>query len=143
MPERGFLTFWSFLVFFWNFLVCVEYERNSGVKFFSRVLGLSHLVLAENNAGKRFFNFSNFFSIFLQFSSLSRVWTEFGTKFFFFSFSSYLIPFWQKLISERGFLKFSIFLQFFWEFSCPGWVWTDFWTKIFFSPFRPISSRFD
>ena len=32
--------------------------------FFFVVLGQSHPVLAKNNAGKRFFNFLNFFAIF-------------------------------------------------------------------------------
>ena len=48
----------------WNFLARVEYERNSGQKFFSRFLGLSHPILAKNNARKKFFNFLNFFAIF-------------------------------------------------------------------------------
>ena len=65
MPERGFLKIFEFFCyFFWNFLAGVAYERNSGLKFFSPFLGLSHPVLAKNNAGKRFFNFWNFFPIF-------------------------------------------------------------------------------
>ena len=40
------------------------YERDSGLKFLSLFPGLSHPVLARKNAGKRFFNFSNFFAIF-------------------------------------------------------------------------------
>ena len=35
-------------------------EQNFVFTFF----GLSHPVLAKNNAGKRFYNFSNFFTIF-------------------------------------------------------------------------------
>ena len=34
MSERGFLIFSIFLLFFWNFLARVEYERHSGVKIF-------------------------------------------------------------------------------------------------------------
>ena len=81
--KRFFNFFKFFCYFFRNFLPLVEYERNSGVKFFSRFLGLPHLLLAKNNVGKRFFNFSNFFAILLEFSCLSRVWTEFETKIFF------------------------------------------------------------
>ena len=63
--ERGFLIFWFFFsIFFRNFLARVEYERNSGLNFF--FLGLSHLVLAKNNAGKRFYNFLNFFTNFFE-----------------------------------------------------------------------------
>ena len=61
--------FFNILIFFFfflrNFLARVENERNSGLKFFSLFLGLSHPVLAKNNVGKRFFLiFSNFFAIF-------------------------------------------------------------------------------
>ena len=73
MPEIGFLIFYFFLLFFLQFSTQAEYDRNSGLKFFSLFLGLSHLVLAKNNVGKRFFNFFNFFDIFLEFSCLGRV----------------------------------------------------------------------
>ena len=46
---------------------------------------------------------------FLEFSCPSRVWTEFGSKIFFLSFSAYLIPFWLKLMPELGFLICWIF----------------------------------
>ena len=46
-PERGFLIF---CYFFRNFLALVEYEWKSGLKFFSRFLGLSHHVLGRNIA---------------------------------------------------------------------------------------------
>ena len=190
MPECGFLILWIFLLFFRNFLVVVEYKRNSGIKFFilflglshpilarnnagsmfsiffffgiflgiflarveyernsgltffSIFLGLSHPVLARNNAGKRFFNFlifiSIFLGIFLRWSSMNGI----RVQNFFFSFSAYLIPFWQKIMPERGFLIFWIFLQFLSELSCPGQVWMEFGTKIVFSLSRPISSRF-
>ena len=64
LPEWGFLIFWKFCYFFLNFLARVDYERNSGLKFFSRFLGLSYPVLAENNTEKKFFNFLSFFAIF-------------------------------------------------------------------------------
>ena len=79
MSERGFLIF---LLFFLNFLVWVEYERNSGVKFFSLFLGLSHPVLAKNKVGKRF----SIFSIFLLFFWNFLVWVKYernsGVKLF-------------------------------------------------------------
>ena len=92
------------------------WERNSGLKFSSLFLGLSETFLDRNNAGIKFFNFLNLFAIFLEFSCPGRVWMEFGTKFFFFSFSAYLILFWLKIMPERGFLIFWIFLLFFWNF---------------------------
>ena len=54
-----------FEFFFRNFLNRVEYEWSSGLKFFFLFLGLSHPVLARNNAEKRFFYFLNFFAIFV------------------------------------------------------------------------------
>jgi len=57
MPESGFLIFYFFCYFFQNFLVRVDYERNSGLKFVSRFLRQSLPVLAKNNAGKIFINF--------------------------------------------------------------------------------------
>ena len=62
--NRFFNFFWFFFYFFRNFLARVEYERNSGLKFFSRFLYLSHPILAKNNAGKSFCNFLNFLAIF-------------------------------------------------------------------------------
>jgi len=57
-----FLNF--FAIFFRNFLARVEYELNSGLKFFPLFLGLSHSELAQNNARIKFFHFLNLFAIF-------------------------------------------------------------------------------
>ena len=74
-----------------------------------------------------------FFLLFVSyFSCLGRVWTEFGTTFFFLSFLAYLIPVCLKIMPERGFIIFWIFLLIFSEFFCPGRVWTEFGIKIFF-----------
>jgi len=77
LPGRGFIIFWLFLLFFSEFSPRIEYERNSGLKFFSLFFGLSHPVLAKNNAGKRFYNFLNlftiFFGIFLPESSMNGI----------------------------------------------------------------------
>ena len=122
-----------FFYFFRNFLARFEYERNSGQNFFSLFLGLSHPVLAKNNAGKRFFNFFNFFAIFfgifLPESSINGI-RDYN---FFLSFSASLNPFWIEIMPELTFLIFWIFLLFFSELSCPGRVWTEFWTNFFFS----------
>ena len=71
-----------------------------------------------------------FLLLFSEFSCPGQVWMEFGTKIFL-SFLAYLIPFWLKIMPERGFLIFWIFLLFFSEFSCPGRVWKKFETKSF------------
>ena len=77
MPGGCFIIFWFFLQFFRIFLTRVEYERNSVVKFCFHFFGLSHPVLARKNAGKRFYNFLNcftiFFGIFLLVSSMNGI----------------------------------------------------------------------
>ena len=80
MPERGYLIFCNF---FRNFLAEVEYKQNSRLKFFSLSLGLSHLVLAKNNAGKRFFNFLIFFLFFRNFHARVEYEGNSGLNFFF------------------------------------------------------------
>ena len=65
MSKRGFVIFWIFLLLFSEFSCRVEYKWNSGLKFFSHFLFLPHHVLAKNNTRKRFYNFLNFFNIFL------------------------------------------------------------------------------
>ena len=130
---KSFIILEFFCYFFRNFFAWVEYERNSRLNFFFHLFSLSHPVLVKNNAKKGFSKFLSFFAIFFsEFSSSGRVWTEFGTKFFFFSFSAYLFPFWLKIILERGFLNFWILLLFFLEFSSPVRLWMEFGTKIFF-----------
>ena len=131
-----------FLFFFWNFLSRIEYERNSGLKLFFLIFGLSHSVLAKNNAGMRFFNFRNFFAIFFGTFLLGSSMNGIRDKNCFFSFSAYVIPIWLKIMPEWGFLILWIFLLFFSEFSCLGRQWTEFRTKMFSSLSRPISSCF-
>ena len=121
MSERGFLIFWIFLLFFWEFSCSGLVWTEFGTKiFFFVFLGLSHPVLDKNNAGKRFFNFLIFVLFFFQ-NFLARVEYEQNSElnFFFLSFSAYLIPFWLKIIAERGFSIFWFFSIFFGIFM-PG-----------------------
>ena len=57
-------------------------------------------------------SFYIFFGIFLPGSRMNgiRVYN------LFLSFSAYLIPFWLKIMPERGFLVFLVFFHFFWNF---------------------------
>ena len=130
-----------FCYIFRNFLARIGSEWNSELKFFSLFLGLYHPVLAENNAGNRFFNFLNFFAIFSEFSCLGRVRTEFGTKIFSL-FLGLPQPFLHRNNAGIKFFNFLNFFAIFSEFSYPGWVWTEIGTKIFFSLSWAISSRF-
>ena len=72
---------------------------------------MSRQVLGKKNAGKRFYNFSNFFQkIFRNFlAQVEYEWNS-GVNFFFFSFSAYLIPVFAKNNAGK---RFSIFLNFF------------------------------
>ena len=77
MSESGCFIY---LFIFSEFLARFDYERNSGIKFFYRFLGLSHPVLAKNIAGKRFFSLLNFSLFFSEFSCPGRIRMEFGIK---------------------------------------------------------------
>ena len=131
MPEIGFLI--SFYFFFWNFLARVECEQNSGLRVFSLILGLSYPVLAKNNAGNGFFNFSNFFGFFSEFPCTGRVWMEFRNNFFFFFFHFLALsqPVLDKIMSELTFFNFfNFFTIFYFKFSSSGWVGTEFRSRI-------------
>ena len=116
MSESGCFIY---LFFFRNFLARVEDERNSGLKFFSRFLGLSHPVLAKNNAGKRFFSFFEFFCYFFR-NFLSWVESDrnSGLKFF----TLFLSLFQPVLDRNNAGINIFIFLLFFLEFSYSGQV---------------------
>ena len=119
MPEIGFLIFLIFLLFFSQFSSLAEFEWNSGLNFVFLFYGLSHPVLAKNNAGKRFFNFfAIFFEIFLPGFQYER---NSGLKFF----SPYLgLPHFI-LAWNIAWKRFFNFLNFF---------------AIFFGIFFPVSS---
>ena len=84
------------------------YERNSGLKFFSRFLGPSPPVLAENNAGKRFLNF--FFYFFQNFHARVKFEPNSGLKFFFFSLSR---PISFRFAQNNAGMRFFNFMNFF------------------------------
>ena len=107
MPRRGFFNF------FQNFLARVEYERNSGLKFFFLFLDLSNPVLAKNNDGKRFFHFLISFSFFVM-NFLARVEYERNSGLKFLSvFLSLSHPVLAKNYARKIFLIFPIFMLYF------------------------------
>ena len=134
---------WILLLFFSEFscpaLVRTEFWSKF---FFFHFFNLSRPVLAKKNAEKRFYSFFNFFTIFFGIFLPGSSMNGILEKNFVFTFPAYHIPFWLKIMLERGFLIFLIFLLFFSEFSCPGRVWTEFWRKILCSLFWPITSCF-
>ena len=72
-----------------------------------------------------------FLQFFLEFSYSGQVWTEFGNKIFFLSFSAYLILFWLKIMPESGNLFLSIFFGIFF----PGPSMNGIRDKIFYRSF--------
>ena len=100
-------------MFFRNFHPRVEYERNSGLKFFSLFLSVFHPILAKNNTGKLFFNFfAIFFVIFSPGSSMSEIRVEHSLI----SFLAYLIlsnPFLAKTNAGKLFFNFLNFFAVF------------------------------
>ena len=120
----------------------VEYERSSGLKFFSPFLGPSHPVLAKNNAGKRFFEFFEIFCNFFP-NFLNRVDFERNSGLKFFSlFPCLSHPVLARNNTGKRFFNYSNFLLFFSEISCRSPVSAELGPKIFFSLSRCISSRF-
>ena len=70
----SFLVFWIFWLFFWNFPLRVGKEHIGTIFFLcSLFLHLSHPILASKEAMMVFYNFLNFFAIFLEFSIMGRV----------------------------------------------------------------------
>ena len=138
MSERGFFfIFLIFCYFFRNFLARVKYERNSGPKFFSLFLCLSHPVLAKNNAEMRFFNFfANFFWNFVAQVEYER---NSGLKFF----SLILGLSHPSLYRNSVRMMFLNFLVVFFGNGSPVRVGTKPGTKIFFSLSRPLSTHLD
>ena len=153
--RKRFFNFLAFFFYFiWNFHARVEYERNSRLKFFSLFLDLYHSVLAINNAGIRFFHFSNFLAIFFvvflpspstdemrykNFCSLflpigvlakNNVGKRFFNILIFFFF--FLRNFLARVENERNsglnfFFSFSAYLIQFWLKIMPEWGFLIFW----------------
>ena len=93
-----------------------------GTKFFFFLfLGLSHPVLAKNNAGMRFFNFLNFFAIFFR-NFLAKVEYErnSGLKFFFSRFLGLSHPVLARNNAGIRFFNFLNFFAIFFGIFLPG-----------------------
>ena len=98
----------------------VEYERNSGLKFFSPLLAESHPVLAKNKAVKKFFNFLNFLHIFFR-NFLSGVEYERNSGLKFFSpFLGQSDPVLTKNNAGKRFFNFFEFFAIFFEIFFSG-----------------------
>ena len=142
MPERGFLPFWIFLLFFSEFSCRGRVWMEFRTKIFSLSFSASLSPFwIEIKPELSFLIFWIFLLFCLEFYYPGRV-NGIRDKNFFLSFPGYHIPFQLKIMLDRGFLIFWIFLLFFSEYSSPGRVWMEFRSKIFFSLSQPISTRF-
>ena len=108
------LNFW---LCFWNFVLCIGQERNETKIFISILLILFLPILAWNEFIVVFFNFLNFFVIFLEFSITSRVKTKRNDNFYFLYFSSFYYLLWLEMKPQRYFLIFLYFFATFLKFS--------------------------
>ena len=115
-PYRNFLFFEFFCYRFGIFYYESGNDETKRYFLFSLFLSLFHPILTWNEAVKEFFNFLNFFAIFLEFSITRRVRTKRNRIFYFLSFSAISNLFWLEMNPQRWFLIFWIFLLFFWSF---------------------------
>ena len=91
--------------------------RRVGTKIFIfSISRTSQLSLAWNEAVMVFFNFLNFFPIFLQFSITRRVGTKRNDNFYFPTFSAFCNLFWLEMKPQPHVLIFLIFRLFYWNF---------------------------
>ena len=127
-PEWFFLIFCIFLLFFCHslFRVGLEWIRMITFFFFGITLSRSYPVLAWKEAIMIFFNFLNFFAIFLEFPIPNRVKMDRNDNFFFLVWlSTCPVPLWLEMKPKWCFLIFWIFLLFFLEFPILGRVGMD------------------
>ena len=141
MPERDFLIFLIFSLFFPEFSTPGQVWTEIGTNFFflpflAYLLPFWLKIIPERD----FLIFWFFFYFFRNFLARAKYERNSGLKFLSL-FLDQSHPILAKYNTGKRFF-FLIFLLFFSEFSCPCWVWMEFGTKIFFTLSRPISSRF-
>ena len=95
------MEFFNFFEFFSYFFGIFYYAlgRNETERqyLFSFFLGLFQPIPALNDAILAFFNFLNFFAIFLQFCIMRQVGTERNDNFYFLPFSASFNLFWLEM----------------------------------------------
>ena len=116
-PSWYFVNFFEFFCyFFWIFYYALGRNEAERQYLFSLFLVLFRTILASNQAKIRFFNFLNFFAIFLEFSITRRVGTKQNDNFYFLSFSTFSNLFWLEIKKKWYFLIFWIIWEFFLNF---------------------------
>ena len=127
MPERGFLIFWIFLLFFSEFScpgrVLTKFRTKIFFVSFSAYLILFWLKIMP----KEVLIFWIFWLFFSQFSSRGRVWTEFGTNFFFFLFPSLSHPVFARNNAGMRFFNMLNFFAIYFGIFLPGLSMNGIW----------------
>ena len=106
---------------------------------FSLVPDLFQPILAWNEAVTLFFNFLNFYAVFLKFSITRRVGIERNHDFYFLSFSAFSDLLWLEIKPLRYFLIFKIFYAIFLKFSIKRRAGTEWNDNFFFLSFPAFS----
>ena len=88
-PQWYFLIFWNFLFGIFDYVSGRNWTETEWSFLFSLFLGLFQHIFAWKVDITVFFNFLNFFVIFLEFSITRQVGTERTDNFYFLSFSSF------------------------------------------------------
>ena len=137
-----FLIFWIILQFFMNFLLRVGLERNGMIIFIfpvSRSIPTDYGLKWIHNS---IFIFSEFFSIFLEFSITRRVETKRNDNFCFPSFSALFNVFWLEMKPQWYFFNFFKFFPIFLEFSITRQVGAEQKNSFYFLPFSTFPPLF-
>ena len=131
------------MLFFFNFLLRVESERNETIIFIFSLFSVFQFVLALNAAIMVFFNFLNFFAIFWNFL-LHIGFERNGTIIFIFSISQPFPTYVGLKWRHNGvfFFILFIFLLFFWKFSITRRVVTKRNDNFYFLSFPTFSNLF-
>ena len=125
----------SFAIFFLIFYYALDRNEAERQYLFSLFLILFRTILASNQAKMWFFNFFNFFAIFLEFSITRRVGTKQNDNFYFLSFSAFSNLFWLEMKKKWYFFNFLNYLGIFFEFYIRRRVGTKQNDNFYFLPF--------
>ena len=108
-----------FFLFFWNFPLHVEKERNGAIIFIFSLSQHFPTYFGLEWSRNGIFQFFEFFCYFLEFSLARREGTKRSDNFYFLSFSAFSNLFWLGMKPYWYFSIFWIFLLVFWNFLLP------------------------
>ena len=128
--------------FLWIFYYTSGWNETEWYFLFSLFLGLFQPFMAWNEATMVFFNFRNFFSIFLEFSITRRRGTKRNDNFCFLSFSAFFNVIWLEMKSQWYFFNLFKLFSFFLEFSITRQVEAEQNDSFYFLPFSAFPPLF-